>query len=90
MWAHVQPEQCWCSTAGAAGLGTGLVRGARRAGRRRWWRLSALLGLPFVAAPQALGSFLIAYMIGGWGLSARGPVTFRRFAMALLVPAAAG
>lgn len=75
-------------SAGAAGLGAGLVHGARDARRRRWWRLSALLGFPFVAAPQALGSFLIAYLLGGWGLSGRGPLLLRRVALALLVPIA--
>jgi hypothetical protein len=89
-----EPEFSWDGTtailisAGAAGLGAGLMHGARESGRRRWWRLSALLGLPFVAAPQALGSFLIAYLLGGWGFSRRGPLALRRVALLLLVPIA--
>ena len=58
-------------SAALGGLGLGLVRGARLAGRSRTWRCSALLALPFLGAPMGLGVFLVSALLGGWALERR-------------------
>lgn len=71
------PEFSWSGTlliimfAAAGGLGMGLVSGARACGRRSWWRFSALLAFPIVAAPQGIIAFLPSFVLGGLGLSGR-------------------
>lgn len=71
------PEFTWSGTlsiitvAALAGLGLGLVSGARACGRRSLWRLAALLAFPIVAAPQGIVAFLPAFLLGGLALSGR-------------------
>src|SRR4051794_10152539 len=60
--------------AAVAGLGLGLVRGARLTGRSRRWRAAALLALPFLGAPMGLGVFLVSALVGGWAIAYRRPV----------------
>lgn len=61
-------------SAAIAGLGLGLVRGARLTGRSKGWRLAALLALPFLGAPMGLGVFLVSACVGGWALARRRPI----------------
>lgn len=76
------PEFSWSGTlliigfAALAGLGLGLVQGARARGRRRWWRLGVLLALPIVSAGQGL-VLAPAFWLGGLALSGRGPRPLR-------------
>lgn len=78
-----EPEFSWSGTlliitfAAVGGLGMGLVGGARASGRRSWWRLSALLAVPIVAAPQGIMVFLPAFVLGGIALAGRLPVWLR-------------
>jgi hypothetical protein len=76
----VYPEpSTWSGTlviiisASIGGLGLGLVRGARKTGRSKAWRLAALLALPFLGAPMGLGVFLLSAVVGGWALAHRRP-----------------
>jgi hypothetical protein len=77
------PEFSWAGTllivgfAALAGLGTGLVRGASVTGRRRWWRVCALVALLLAIAPQGIFAFLPAFVLGGLALSGRWPVGVR-------------
>lgn len=71
------PGFSWSGTLGIitfaalAGLGLGLVSGARACGRRSLWRLAALLAFPIVAAPQGIVAFLPAFVLGGLAFSDR-------------------
>jgi hypothetical protein len=58
--------------AAVAGLGLGLVRGARTTGRRRWWRLGVLLALPISSMAAGI-MFAPAFWLGGLALAGRGP-----------------
>ena len=77
----VYPDQfSWSGTlaiilsAAIGGLGLGLVRGARLTGRSKFWRLAALLALPFLGAPMGLGVLLLSALLGGWALAQRRPI----------------
>ena len=84
-----EPEFSWSGTlliltfAALAGLGLGLVSGARASGRRSWWRFAALLAFPMVAAPQGIVAFLPAFVLGGLALSGRWSVWLRTSLLAL-------
>ncbi len=70
------PEFSWEGTltiigsAGLAGLCLGVVTGANRAGRSRWWRLAGLPVLLFFVSPGVV--FAPAALFGGWSLAGRG------------------
>lgn len=63
------PEFSWSGTlaivglSAVLGLGVGLAGAARRQGRRRWWQLAVLPGLPLFAGQGLL--FLPAFTVGG-------------------------
>ncbi len=88
------PEFSWGGTlailgfAAAAGLGLGLVRGARRAGRSPAFRWFGLLALPLVLVPQGIAVLLPAAGLGGLALSGRSRPAVRVAAaiMALAIP----
>lgn len=71
------PEFSWTGTLSillvttVSGLFLGLVRGARREGRRRWWRLAGIPALVTFLSPGMV--FLPAAVLGGWAFSGRGP-----------------
>jgi len=71
------PEFSWTGTLSillvttVSGLFLGLVRGARREGRRRWWRLAGIPALATFLSPGMV--FLPAAVLGGWALSGRWP-----------------
>jgi len=71
----------------AAGLGLGLIRGARYAGRSRSWRAWALLAFPVVMAPQGIAAFLPAFLLGGLAISGR-PALWIRVLLASLTATA--
>jgi hypothetical protein len=99
------PEFTWPGTllivgfAAVAGLGMGLVRGASVSGRRRWWRICAVMALLLAMAPQGIFAFLPAFVLGGLALSGRLPAWVRAllglataagplvFALAVMTPA---
>ena len=76
------PEFSWkgtltiIGTAGLAGLCLGIVTGAGRAGRSRWWRLTAIPSLVLFMSPGLV--FLPALLLGGWSFAGRGPLPLRR------------
>jgi hypothetical protein len=77
-----EPEFSWAGTllivgfAALAGLGLGLVHGARGRQRSRWWRLAVLAALPIVTlGPGA--AFAPAFWLGGCALAGRGPRVVR-------------
>lgn len=76
------PEFSWSGTllivgfAAAAGLGLGLVYGARARRASRWWRLAVVVALPIVSAGQGL-VFAPAFWLGGFALAGRGPRAVR-------------
>ncbi|WP_411282970.1 hypothetical protein [Lapillicoccus sp.] len=73
------PEFSWegtlsiVGTAGLAGLCLGVVTGAGKAGRSRWWRLTAIPSLMLFMSPGLV--FLPVLLLGGWSLAGRGPVS---------------
>ena len=72
------PEFSWSGTlliigfSALAGLGLGLVHGARSRHRSRWWRLAVVLALPIVSAAQGV-VFAPAFWLGGFAFAGRGP-----------------
>ena len=84
------PDFSWSGTLGIimfaalAGLGLGLVSGARAGGRRSAWRLAALLAFPIVAAPQGIVAFLPAFLLGGLALSGRLSLWWRTSLLAVV------
>ena len=77
-----EPEFSWTGTllivgfAALAGLGLGLLHGARAGQRSRWWRLAVLVALPIVTlGPGAV--FTPALWLGGFALAGRGPRVVR-------------
>src|SRR6476469_7735268 len=76
------PEFSWSGTlliigfSALAGLGLGLVHGARSRHRSRWWRLAVALALPIVSASQG-AVFTPAFWLGGFALAGRGPRVVR-------------
>jgi hypothetical protein len=83
-----QPEFSWAGTLGivglaaVAGLALGLVRGARTAGRGRWWRLAGVLAVPIVSlGPGSV--FAPAFWLAGVGVAGRGPRWLRWVLVAL-------
>ncbi len=77
-----QPEFSWIGTllivgfAALAGLGLGLVRGARTTGRRRWWRLAVVLAVPISSLGQGV-VFAPAFWLSGIAFAGRGPRLLR-------------
>ncbi|MEO5709011.1 MAG: hypothetical protein ABIQ59_04235 [Nocardioidaceae bacterium] len=82
------PEFSWTGTlmvvglAAAAGLGLGLVRGARTTGRRRRWRLAGLLAVPVASLGQGL-VLAPALWLGGAAVAGRGLRVLRWVGLAL-------
>lgn len=76
------PEFSWSGTlliigfSALAGLGLGLVHGARSRHRSRWWRLAVVLALPIVSAAQGV-VFAPAFWLGGFAFAGRGPRVVR-------------
>ena len=77
-----EPEFSWSGTllilgfAAVAGLGLGLLHGARAGQRSRWWRLTVLVALPIVTLGQG-AVFTPAFWLGGFALADRGPRVVR-------------
>lgn len=85
MWMRMistTPEFSWSGTlliigfSALAGLGLGLVHGARSRHRSRWWRLAVVLALPIVSAAQGV-VFAPAFWLGGFAFAGRGPRVVR-------------
>ena len=81
MWMRMistNPEFSWSGSlliigfAALAGLGLGLVNGARSRFRSRWWRVVVVLALPIVSLGPGL-VFAPAFWLGGFALAGRGP-----------------
>lgn len=83
-----QPEFTWAGTlliigfAALAGLGLGLVHGARTTGRRRWWRLAVVLAVPVSSLGQG-AVFAPAFWLSGIAVAGRGPRVLRWALIAL-------
>jgi hypothetical protein len=80
VWMHFltdQPEFTWAGTiailvlTSMTGAAVGAIRGARRAGRSRWWRMLAVPTVLLFASPGAV--LFPMYVVGGASLSGRLP-----------------
>lgn len=76
-----QPDFSWTGTlmivglAAVAGAVLGVVRAARHARRRGWWRLAALPAMLLFLGPGI--PLLPAFLLGGWAWGSRRPVALR-------------